>query len=75
MWDAIIGTIEATPALAFAIGALLSGLAVSVTVVLWGAAHGKYITNLSLDLEIKRTPTANSTSRLLKNRICERFYR
>ena len=41
MWDAIIGTIEATPALAFAIGALLSGLAVSVSVVLWGGCSWK----------------------------------
>jgi hypothetical protein len=60
LWDAIIATFEATPALAFAIGAFLSGLVVSLSVVLWGAAHGKYITNLSLALEIQRTPTANN---------------
>ena len=59
MWDPIIGTLNATPALTFAIGAFLSGLAVSLSVVVWGAAHGKYITNLSLALEIKRAPTSN----------------
>lgn len=42
-------------ALAYVLGGFLSGLLVSAIVVIWGAVQGHYITNLSLNLETRRT--------------------
>ena len=48
--------------LAFAIGIICGSVAVSLFVGILGAIHGKYITNASLSLKIRRTSRSNESN-------------
>lgn len=59
VWNTIVSELNKNPALLFAIGGFLAGLVVIGIGILWGSIHGKYITNVSLALEMMRTTTSD----------------